>query len=179
MSRRTEVSFEKLESMRREITATLNACTEDVLNRTSPSGGWSPAEVLKHILDVESGTLMYCRKKLSDTGGNLPAQGFRNRRNAFLLRMALKSPVKFRVPAALPPVQGPYNTGELLAQWEELRKQYRDFIRAFPKGQEQALLFRHPRSGMLSLQQTLAFLDEHLRRHSRQIKRILKASAKS
>lgn len=167
----------QLERSRIHLEQLLKGYPAEALNKTPPQGGWSPAEVLKHILDVESATLTYCVNKLQKHGTGLKAAGFRERRNALLLRLALWSPLRFRAPSALPEVKGPYNAETLLGQWAELRKRYQAFVAAFPPELRQAGLFRHPRAGMLTLDQTLAFLRAHLNRHSKQLKRALPRSA--
>lgn len=167
----------RLEKTRIQLEQLLKEYSAEQLNKTPPPGGWSPAEVLKHILDVESGTLMYCENKLHKHGTDLKNTGFRERRNTLLLRLALRSPLRFHVPSALPEVKGPYDAEALLRQWTELRERYRAFTLSFPAELEQARLFRHPRAGMLNLGQTLSFLQAHLNRHLKQLKRALPRSA--
>lgn len=167
----------RLENSRIQLEQLLKGYSAESLNKTPPPGGWSPAEVLKHILDVESATLSYCVHKLQKPGTRPEPAGFREKRNAFLLVLALRSPLRFRAPSALPPVQGPYDTDALLRQWTEVRERYQAFVQAYPPALEKAGLFRHPRSGMLSLAQTLAFLQAHLNRHLKQLKRALPRSA--
>ncbi|MBL0911542.1 MAG: DinB family protein [Bacteroidia bacterium] len=175
--RNADVRLERLENSRIQLEQLLQGYSAEQLNKTPPPGGWSPAEVLKHILDVESATLSYCVHKLQKHGAELKPVGFREKRNAFLLRLALRSPLRFRVPSALPEVKGPYDADALLRQWTEVRERYREFVRSYPPALEKAGLFRHPRSGMLSLEQTLAFLQAHLNRHLKQLKRALPGSA--
>lgn len=165
-----------LEKLRIQLEQLLKSYSAEQLNETPPPGGWSPAEVLKHILDVESATLSYCEHRLHKYGDGLKPVGFREKRNAFLLMLALRSSLRFRVPSALPAVKGPYDTDALLSQWEEVRERYQAFVQSYPPALEKAGLFRHPRSGMLSLAQTLAFLRAHLNRHSKQLKRALPRS---
>jgi len=162
-----------LESTRLKLNTLLATYSDTELNKTPPSGGWSPAEVLKHIVDVEQATLSYCEYKLQK-GEPLRKSGLREKRNALLLKLALLAPLKFHAPSALPTVQGPYNTVQLLHEWELLRKKYQLFTDSFPAVSAKSGIFRHPRAGMLSMSDTLAFLQAHLSRHVRQLKRSLR-----
>lgn len=161
-----------LERTRLKLNTLLASYSGTELNKTPPSGGWSPAEVLKHIVDVERATLSYCERKLQKQEP-LRKPGFRERRNTLLLKLALYTPFKFRAPSVLPPVQGPYDTAGLLQEWELLRKKYQTFTGSFPATLAKEGIFRHPHAGMLSMSDTLAFLQAHLNRHVRQLKRSL------
>ena len=59
-------------------------------------------------------------------------------------------------------------------EWEEGRAGWKELVDSLPPEQARKAIFRHPVVGMLTLGQTLQFMDEHIKRHTGQVKRILR-----
>lgn len=140
---------------------------EAALRQKPPGNAWSLLQILEHMVGIEKAVLSYLKKKeytaIPDKG-TLP-----NRLRALLLSLALKSPLRFKVPR----VEGlsPANTtppAALAREWQAVRDELADYVEKFPEKLEGKAVFRHPRAGGLSLRQTLQFITDHMNHHRRQ-----------
>ncbi len=138
-------------------------------------GKWSMAQVFDHLLTVEKGTLMYLLKKAQSE--ELQNASFRTWLYGFLLRKNLKSAKKFRLPAVLPQPSNEKTAQQLLTELADIRTKMANFIEAWPKQKYRKLVFKHPRAGMLTLQQTLNFIADHWQHHKPQLADLNKAAS--
>lgn len=143
---------------------------------TSPAPGqWSAAQVVQHLVLAEAGINAYLQKKLASSE-QLRRGGLRAQLRSWLLRIALRLPgLKFKAPPRagiepsathLPPLP------ELRRQWEQVRRQLEQLLNEFPGPQLHHAIFKHPRSGMLTIGQTLDFMLDHVLHHQQQLRRI-------
>jgi uncharacterized damage-inducible protein DinB len=152
----------------------LKTLPEEVLKHTHVPGQWSLLQVMEHLAGVEAASLQYLLKKNYSplSSKNYLPQGVRS----LLLRLALKSPLRFKVPpvAALQP---PNTTppAVLLRQWQGIRNKLGRYLEEAPADVVNKPMFRHPRAGALSLQQMLTFITDHMDHHRKQAKSLLKA----
>ncbi len=150
----------------------LAAYSDVQLNTPPAEGGWSPIQVLHHLLLVEEGTLAYVRKKLS-FNPLLEKIGLANYWRHFLLTVFIETPLKFKAPAG---ISGPNlpefaTLAETRARWEKARRDWAVFFGELPEELLDKQVFKHPFVGRLGWRQTVVFLDGHFRRHRRQIGR--------
>jgi hypothetical protein len=145
---------------------------EPVLRRQPAPEQWSILQVMEHLLAVETATVHYLLRKNYTP---LQPRGLPHALRAFLLKLALASPLKFKAPP-LASLQ-PHNTsrpGEVLEHWHSIRQKLGSYIEALPADKEKSQLFRHPLAGGLNLHQTLQFIAEHMQHHRRQVDALLK-----
>ena len=150
----------------------LSSLPEETLKSKPADDKWSILQLMEHLVGVESSILLYLKRKNYSplqSKSFLP-QGVR----AVLLTLALKSPLKFKVPN----VEGisPSNTTapqQLINRWHKTRGHLADYLEKVPEGLTNKPMFRHPTAGTLNLHQTLQFLAEHLEHHRRQLKALL------
>ncbi len=133
---------------------------------------WSILEVIEHLIGAEEAGLQYMLRKQYtplQSRSFLPA-GIRS----VLLTLALRSPLKFKVPKQIENI--PTNSSKpeaLLQHWKDMRGQFKDYLEKVPPNAEDQPLFRHPRAGPLTLSQTIGFMAEHLHHHQRQVNQLL------
>lgn len=164
--------LQRLERLRRQLLARLEGVSADILNQRPVDGGWSPAQVLAHVIEAERKSLDYVRKKARDPAA-IPRRRMRQRLNDLLLQAAMKSPFKFEAPPALAEPPETLDLEALVADWGEVRRGWRRFVDTFPPGLADKTVYRHPVAGPLTLDAALRFLVNHLQRHGRQIERAL------
>ncbi len=129
---------------------------------------WSVNQVLQHLLTIERQVLIYMKKKMLDP--KLHTASFRNWWKLQLTILLLRSPLKFKAPAKVADIPNSGSLEELKVAFAKTRKDMEEFIYALPSEYHNKLLFRHPRSGMLSLNQTISFLHSHWVHHRAQLK---------
>lgn len=166
----------ELEKLRGVLTERLKGLDSEVLNRRPSSGGWSPAQVLAHVIEAESRSLAYLRKKTRQPDA-IPKSGWVESCKSALLNLIMRSRIKVSAPPGAGEVPESAELSELQSRWDEVRSNWRGFVAEFPEELAERAVYRHPVMGRLSLEQTLRFLAEHLRRHTRQIDRVLRESA--
>lgn len=150
----------------------LQQMPEKTLKAKPFPGKWSILEVIEHLIGAEELGLEYMlRKKYTplQTKSFLPA-GIRS----ILLKLALRSPLKFKAPKQIENIQTNSSKPEALLQhWKTIREQFKDYLEKVPPIAENKPLFRHPTAGPLTLSQTIGFMAEHLHHHQRQVNQIL------
>lgn len=175
MNHRLHLRFEQLE----RATARLLHAAEALGDKTHQAPGpgqWSAAQVVHHLVAAETGIGQYIDKKLLQTE-ELEKAGLRHTLKSLLLRALLRLPfIKFEAPArvkalttdTVPPLP------ELQREWAAARRRLEQTLNEYPSQLLNRAIFKHPRSGMLTIYQTLDFMLDHVLHHQRQLERIAK-----
>lgn len=159
-----------LEAARRRALQLIEGFPPDALNRAPAPGRWSALQVLHHVVTAEALSLAYVRKKMQ-AGAALPRAGLASRLRLLGLRLALRSPLRLRAPAATATVPATIDPDELRARWDTVRAELATLVEAFPPDLVGRLVFRHPFAGRMSLADTLGFMQAHLEHHLAQVER--------
>lgn len=177
MNHRLHVRLEQLERATDTLLRTAEALGPAITTAPGP-GQWSAAQVVHHLVLAETGINAYLQKKLASSE-QLHRGGVGTQLRSWLLRVLLRLPgLRFKTPkragiepdaASVPPLP------ELRRQWEQARRQLEQLLNEFPGRQLNHAIFKHPRSGMLTIGQTLDFMLDHVLHHQQQLRRIAKA----
>ncbi len=164
--------YEQLQDENALIMQDLKKLESTELNYKSNDKKWNIIQVLNHIKSTEAGTLKYIHKKMKY--GGLKMTNWSAGTRAFLMRSLNNSSIKFKMPSVLtqPSVDGSLQS--IQNEWNELRDQWRTFIKNFPDEDLNKAVFRHPIFGRLSLLQTMDSMISHQNHHKKQINRIKK-----
>ena len=162
----------KLETLRNELLTELARHGRQMLNRKPEDGGWSPGQVLAHVIEAERMSLAYVRKK-TQAPESIRQRSLRHWFNGVVLSTAMRTPLKFQVPPTVGEPPDNVVLEELQRDWQEVREGWRELLNSFPPQLHNKTVYRHPVAGPLSMDQSLAFLVRHLERHARQIRRSL------
>ncbi|WP_133273248.1 DinB family protein [Hymenobacter radiodurans] len=178
MNHRLNIRFEQLERATNQLLAQVELLGERASTSPGP-GQWSAVQVVHHLLVAETGINQYIDKKLAQTE-DLEEAGVGAFFRASLLRLLLRLPfLRFKSPSrlkALTPDEVP-TLSVLQAEWETVRRHLERTLNEFPSKLLNRAIFKHPRSGMLTIYQTLDFMVDHVLHHQRQISRIAHAVA--
>lgn len=176
MNYRLSIRLEQLE----RATEHLIQSAEALGNKAHQSPGpeqWSAAQVVQHLLISETGINQYIEKKILAAEG-LQHAGVGHFLRSRLLRVLLRVPfLRFQTPAYLAaktPVTAP-PLPQLRQEWASIRRQLERILNEYPDNLMRRAIFKHPRSGMLTIAQTLDFMLDHVLHHQRQMARITKA----
>lgn len=171
MTAETSNLLDTLFSNRQAMISELEQWDEQDL-RFKPNGTWNALQVVDHIINSEKGTLGYMMKKTLAKADELPERGEAEQSAGNQLNAALKSDRKWKAPAVLPDPADNRSLQEMAAYWEGLQLKIREFTSNLDAAYNNKLIFRHPLSGTLDMEQTVAFLANHIEHHMYQIKRI-------
>ena len=175
MNHRLHIRFEQLERATTRLLQMATSLGEKTHQSPGP-GQWSAAQVVQHLLVAERGIEQYLEKKVLQAEG-LEHAGLGATLRSGLLRVLLRLPfLRFKAPkrlAQLMPAETP-PLAQLQTEWESGRRRLERLLNEFPSKLLTRAIFRHPRSGMLNIYQTLDFMVDHVLHHQKQLERISK-----
>ena len=172
MNQKIQPLWEKLEHDCLSLFQLLEKYPPSVLNQKPAPDKWSANQNIYHLINVESASLKYMKKKLS-FGTDLPKAGFRSGLRRFALRIAFALPFKFKAPPQLGKIPDDLDFVELKQRWASLRNEYYDFLKDMPDKVVVAELWRHQIAGKMTILQMIDFFEDHVNRHRLQIERTL------
>lgn len=176
MKNKLENKLTRLYESRQKLLSKLEKFTSEQLNHQPDNKEWSIAQVLHHLYLVERLSLNYMTEKSSEID-ELSRTGFKERWRSFLLKLALKLPLKFKAPSTVKEsIPDRVDIEKLKTDWETTYKEFKTFIAEFPTSAYHAKIFRHPRVGKINIFQTLSFIQDHFDHHLPQINRLLSKS---
>lgn len=171
MDARLEKLFDRMEENRAALLSSLEMLSENQLAYKPEGNRWSINEVIQHLVLSEQGTHRYLMKK--NQAASLPRASLAATLRSIGLTLFMRLPVKFKMPArANAAPGGDVPLSQLKREWEETRQNLRQFITELPPERQRVLIFRHPFMGYFNIYQTLRFIEEHIRHHLKQIRRI-------
>jgi uncharacterized damage-inducible protein DinB len=177
MNHRLHLKFEQLERATERLLASAEALGAESAKAPAP-GQWSAAQVVHHLLFIESNIIQYVQKKLH-ANEQLPKVGLFTRLRARFVRLLLRVPgIKFKAPrgvATLTDTGQVPTLAELRHTWEASRRLLERLLNEFPGRLMNRAIFPHPRSGRITIGQVMEFLLDHLLHHQQQMDRISKA----
>ena len=164
--------FDRLEERKARLYVRLDGLSDEVVNRSPADGGWSVIQVLAHMSRAEDLSLRYIRKKMR---ADAPPAGLGSALRSAALSLALRSPLKFKAPPMSAEVPERARMTEVAASWDVVRRDLEQALDALPPEIAHRAVFRHPRAGMMSLDQALRFMEDHFDHHLKQVERVLAA----
>lgn len=150
----------------------LKSFSAEKLSTITKDGGWSPLEILEHVIITEASSLGYMVKKTQSGWEGLEISTVEHKNSADKLHDALISDHKWQAPDLLPSPKGEMTLEEMLVQWDELRTKLDLFIESVDPQYLDRLVLKHPYAGRLNLLQTLDFLTHHIFHHMHQLDRV-------
>lgn len=171
MKRKTLDAFEQLEKQRKELLSLYRRFNSEQQRFKPASDSWSMLQVLRHLVTAESQSLKLIKRKMS-RADELPGVNIQARIRAFMLKIALALPLKFKAPK-IAEVQGEApDFEELLSEWTHVRSDFYELLTETDEGNFTKTVYQHPRAGYLTLKQAIEFMEDHIRHHQKQIERI-------
>ncbi|WP_210490476.1 DinB family protein [Rufibacter aurantiacus] len=172
MNHQLQSSFQHLEKQREEFSAWVQKAPAERQHRKPTPDQWSAAQLLYHLSRVDQQVVLGLEKRLG-SGKALRPMRLGTRVRSFLLNLLLRLPIKFKAPPAVSEVPEEVQISEVMKDWGETRARLLAIVSTFPEDQLNREVFFHPRSGMITLPQTLQFMIEHTEHHRRQMRRLL------
>jgi hypothetical protein len=142
--------------------------SDDLFHFQAEGKEWSLQQVLLHnsqIQDLVEGVL----KKNLNKQDELRDTKLKTWYRYFMLKLALASSKKFKVPKVISSIENTYSLAEIRDNWNQSYKRLDELLKNFPKNLESKLIFRHPVIGWININQTLGFMLAHMKHHQKQI----------
>lgn len=173
MNSSLQKQFDALEKQRLQLLREVSNCPIELLNKNPLSNKWSINQIIQHLILAEELSQKSIKAKL--LAGNFETAGMMTHVRTFLLKVFLRSKVKFKAPVAVSKLPENLEFTELHQRWEESRKQLYKLLEYIPPSLLNKYIFKHPVAGKMNIQGGLAFMQEHVRRHAQQITNIILA----
>ena len=166
-----QIKFDKIEKDRIALRQELSAYSNEQLNKNPENGGWSPMQVIQHVVESERDILKYMQKKLSHNP-TLHKTGLKQNFRFLLFQIVFRSPIKVKAPKGVSEDLAEYSDfEEMMTDWENNRTELKSWLDNLDDNLWDKKIFRHPAMGRIAMPHTMGFFDEHLRRHMKQIRR--------
>ncbi len=137
----------------------VQAIPEEVLNLVPPQGGWTPAQVVMHLMHSGASVL----QALHETGA--PADRAMDAHVAHLRKIFLDFDHKMKAPPQLEPEFKTCDKEMLLRMVQNTAEQLEEVVLSLPPD----ALCTHPLLGTLTRFEMVSFVVFHTRRHMHQI----------
>lgn len=173
MNPKLEISYLFLEKSRNRLLNELEGFEDGQLNVLPATDKWSINQIVAHMVLVEQLTSGYIQNKI-EKDETLHTSTFSNIARNILLKVALKSGMKFKAPETVASVPEKASLASLRRQWDSVRYNLEDLLTELPPHMLDKYLFKHPAVGPLTVNQTLSFLQDHFDHHLKQINQLKK-----
>ena len=174
MNKKLQKEFDALEKSRIDLFNKLDKLNASKMNKQPDANSWSVVQVMDHLIQAETNSVVYINKKLS-FNPQLKKANFNTVFRMFLLKAALTLPMKWKAPKSMAVANNDRTDAEAKAAWAAVRKNLSDLLEKFPEGHLDAELFKHPVAGKFTIVQAVSFMHTHLGHHLSQIDRINRA----
>lgn len=172
MNQKIQPVWNKLEQQRSDLFDFLEKQDPSVFNLKPAPDKWSVNQNVLHLIEAESASLAYMKKKLS-FGSDLPKAGFQSKMRRLALRVVFALPLKYKAPKILGVMPDDLSFDDLKKRWVALRIEYKSFLAGMSESIIEAELWRHQIAGKMNILQMIDFFEDHVNRHRGQIERTL------
>jgi len=165
--------FDRLETQRAQLQHLVKDLSDVELNK-HPAEKWSIAQVISHLIASEQLSVGYLNKKILGIQ-TAEKSGLKEELKMLLLIVSQRLPFKFKAPRTIvenTPVYG--SVDQLISAWDKTRVDLKEVLQKIEDDQINLKIFKHPRAGMLNIQQAIRFFREHIIHHTPQVKNLLK-----
>lgn len=164
--------FDALEKLRQDILELTKGIDNEILKKKPSENEWSILEICNHLMVIEQLSIGYIRNKIEKADQVKPID-FKSKIKAFILKLALSLPLKFKAPKTVSQIPAPKTFSDLNIIWDMTRKELWKVIEKVPGDAVNKGFFKHPISGYMTIEDMLDFFIIHMKHHMRQIKKTL------
>ncbi|MFO7799093.1 DinB family protein [Rhodohalobacter sp.] len=172
MKDRTISAYNELEKQREDFLNLYRQQNREQLRFKSETESWNMLQVMRHLVTAESLSLVYIKRKLRDAE-NIPKVGVKAKLRAFLLKMALALPIKFKAPKIAEVKEDYPDFDSTIEEWNSVREELKELLLNADEEIFSKTIYKHPRAGYLTLKQTVNFMEDHIGHHQKQVDRIM------
>jgi hypothetical protein len=163
--------FKALENSRQQLQSQLSKKNSEELYYKSSPESWSMIQATLHMMTTEKLAIDYISKKVKGINTS-PKTGLKASFSFFLLKISLKSSLKFKAPKALPEPLNNETVENIISQWNASRALLEEILKNFPAQHENKEVFKNIVVGKLNIHQALGWMEDHFNHHLLQINRV-------
>jgi hypothetical protein len=165
--------FNNIEQRKAELLEAIGSIDENLRNEKPTGENWSAVMVAEHLYNSET-SVLHNIKKYSGKG-KPKVKGIYHVFRSLILKLALKSKMKFKAPPIKEIIpEGNTSFATLTENWNALRKEWEEHLNNYGVEDINNLIFKHPAAGLMTIEQTVTFMGQHVEHHIHQVQRIKK-----
>lgn len=172
MNTEVQKAFQNTENIRLALLAKMSNYSDEKLNQKPAPNSWSAVQTAYHLISAESFSVSYLQKKLQ-AKNDIKRAGIAHTLRSLLLKIVFLLPIKIKAPKIVEQVPDFKSFAEIKNDWDKTRKEMGDLLETLTDEDVKRELFKHPLAGKLNILQMLAFINDHLMRHVKQIEKCL------
>jgi len=170
---RLERLYNVIEKQRHKLLTSLRNFSNEELN-AHPPGKWSINQIIAHLITAEDLSIVYLKMKMLRIN-EVKDSGLLEELKMILLVVSQRLPLKFKAPKmVVDRTSTETDLNKLITEWDKTRLELKNILDRIESRHIKRKIYRHVRVGMLNIQHTLKFIDEHVGHHTPQIKNLLK-----
>ncbi|MFQ5628972.1 MAG: DinB family protein [bacterium] len=174
MSKKITSQLKALDRSRRKMLEITQQYSHEQLAFRPGDDKWSILDAINHLVMAEKGTHHFMANKRDPE--RMPKElGWSHPLRVLAMRIVLRSPFKFKMPAKVSSPTTDKSLDQLTAEWQEISVELSTFADSLRDASPKMPVFIHPFFGYFSIVSTLRFLHEHIEHHIKQVKRIIAA----
>jgi hypothetical protein len=178
LKKRTLTIFNRIEKQREKLLLLYDSLSTEQLQYRREPDTWNLLQILRHLITAEKQSFLYIKRKAARYK-SAPEAGASAWFRHLLLRVALMLPVKYKAPEIADVKESVPDYEQMKLEWNEIRNEMREFIQSGDEELFTKALYRHPRAGLLNINQALEFIETHISHHQKQIQRIIRHHSSS
>lgn len=163
--------FFQLEEQRSNLLDVYSQLTSEQLRFKPELESWNLLQVMRHIVTAEKQSIIYIQRRIG-MNTKLTKAGMGSTLRYLILKFAFILPIKFKAPK-IAEVHEPYPEIDLMKkEWESTRSELKQILDETDENVLASTVYKHPRAGLLNMNQALGFMKDHIKHHLKQVSRI-------
>ncbi len=164
--------YSKLEDQRIELINSIADLENQLMTYRLIDNKWHILEILQHLVMSEKLSIYYLKKKWKHSQ-DLPSKTLITDFRSWSLLFFMWIPIPMKAPARVTVFDPDKTCQNIILEWEEIRSEMKKFLEEMELNVFQKEFYKHPATGKLTLHHMLLFFYAHIKRHRKQIQRIL------
>ncbi|WP_075617869.1 DinB family protein [Paenisporosarcina indica] len=160
--------LEENNQIRKELYRTIEKLTDDQFNQTPDKGGWSPKQILEHLVKMETVIATNIARELKNP------ESPKTRKKP--IGLSTSRLIKVEAPGYMVPTDEYKTKMEMEKNLHESRLFLLDVYESGTKDVFREKSFKHPIFGQVPLIQWFSFIGLHEKRHIKQLKKTIKTA---
>ena len=170
MARQIRLFF-KLEEQRSKFLNNYSHLTPEQLRFKPDPESWNLLQVMRHIVTAEKQSIILIQRRIG-LNKKLTKTGLGATLRYLIMKIAFVLPIKFKAPKIAEVREENPDLDLMKEEWETIRSDLKQLLDETDEHVLASTVYKHPRAGLLNMNQALGFMTNHINHHLKQVGRI-------
>lgn len=171
MKEKTTVLYNRLEAQRKKLEDMYNYLSPEQLAFKPQPNAWNLLQVMRHIVTAEKQSIIFIQRRIG-LNKKLTKASLGSTLRYLILKVALILPIKFKAPKIAEVREENPNYDLMIEEWAAIRSELKQILGETDENVLATAVYKHPRAGLLNMDQALGFMRDHIKHHLKQVSRI-------